>query len=245
MRKTFRSLVGPLGISVVSALLVTAPAHAQRHVEFLIGPEGGYNFVMFRSDAFPALNSEPSGFLVQNGTGRGYFAGLSAEDPLSTNMHHFFIIEAGYDSKPGTFSMESGQATFNTQSGVMTIEVSLWTKLSYYYVNLGYKYNLCADSIPNGLGIQLCLSIGIKNEADFWKSVSIPPQTAISVSSITTADALRLALRPELTYDLPFTDKWMLTPFAGYELPLTKVDPTENWTASALDGGVALRYALW
>ncbi|MFI5201497.1 MAG: hypothetical protein ACHQNE_03840 [Candidatus Kapaibacterium sp.] len=243
MENALRSLSGPLGISIVSVLLVTAPASAQRHVAFLVGPESGYNYITYRSDAFPVLGSEPKYYLVQNGIGHGYFWGLSGEDPLDTNMHHFFILEAGYDSKPGTFTTLSGGPPDTATS---ITGVKLWTTLSYIYVNLGYKYNFCSDSIPNGLGIQLCLSIGVKWGADFLKSVSDNQgQSVTNASAITTADALRLALRPELTYDLPFTDSWVLTPFAGYELPLTKVDDTENWWVSALYGGLALRYAIW
>ena len=215
----------------------------------------GYNFVMYRTDAFPVIDESPfqvphqpqSNFLVQNGTGRGYFVGISDEDPLSKTMHHFLIFEAGFDAKPATFSMASsgsGPITY-TDTTIMITGVKLWTTLSYIYVNLGYRYNFCSDSIPNGLGIQLCLSIGVKWEADFLKSVSDEDQAITNASAISTANALRLALRPELTYDLPFTDSWVLTPFAGYELPLTKVDPTENWWASALYGGLTLRYAIW
>jgi len=254
MKNTLRSLAAPLGISVAAAFFCVGPARAQRYVKWLVGPEGGYNFVIYRSDAFPILNELPHSFLAQNGTGNGYFWGLSGEYPLDTNMRHFLILEAGFDSKPGTFSNlspSSGSTIVvehngqNSDTMVIVTSVSLWTKLSYYYVNLGYKYNLRADSIPNGLGIQLCLSIGFKNEADFWKSVSVTPQTSTNASSITTAQSLRLALRPELTYDLPLTHAWVLTPFAGYEFPLTKVDPSENWWASALYGGLALRYAIW
>ncbi|HEX5315617.1 MAG TPA: hypothetical protein VFX22_03115, partial [Candidatus Kapabacteria bacterium] len=112
-------------------------------------------------------------------------------------------------------------------------------------MNIGYKYNLRSDSIPNGLGIQLCMSIGVKYESDFWKSVSSNSDMAISASSITTAQTLRLALRLEPTYDVPLNHAWVLTPFVGYEFPLTQVDPTEIWTASALYGGLALRYTIW
>lgn len=248
MENTLRSFAASLGISVVSALLVTASAHAQSHVTFLIGPMADYNFVMYRTDAFPALNSEPTVFLVQNGTGRGYFAGVSAEDPLSANMHHSFIFEVGYDTKPGTLSTQGNDAFHDIHDTAVTISsVSLSAILSYVDLNVGYKYNLRADSIPNGLGIQLCLSIGVKYKSDFWKSVWSwnQQQPAISSSAIPSANAIRLALRPELTYDLPLNHAWVLTPFAGYEVPLTKVDPTENWWASAFYGGLALRYAIW
>jgi len=244
MENTLRSFAASMGISIAAAFCCAAPVHAQRHVTFMIGPDAGYNFVMYRSDAFPTLHSEPTAFIVQSGTGRGYFAGLSAEDPLSANMHHFLIFEVGYDTKPATFTSISGGPP-DTMLAISSTTLS--TELSYIEVNVGYKYNLRADSIPNGLGIQLCLSIGIKYEANFvWDYSPRPPNYPVGdAATIATADALRLALRPELTYDLPLTETWILTPFAGYEFPLTKVDPTENWWASALYGGLALRYAIW
>jgi len=244
MKNMVRSISGALGISIAAALFCAATVHSQQHVTFLIGPMADYNFVSYRTDAFPTLDDYPTSFLVQNGTGRGYFAGLSAEDPLSAKMRHFLIFEVGYDTKPATFTSISGGPPDTMLSFNST---TLSTELSYVMVNVGYKYNLRADSIPNGLGIQLCLSIGIKHEANFvWDYSPRPPNYPVGdATSITDADALRLALRPELTYDLPLTEAWILTPFVGYETPLTKVNADENWTASAWYGGLALRYAIW
>jgi hypothetical protein len=244
MRNSLR-LFSAIGISIVSVFLVTSSTRGQQHVTFLVGPEAGYNFVFYYSDPFLLLNSGPLTLTSHNGFGNGYFWGLTAEDPLSADMRHFLIFDAGYDTKPATFFTSSNDAFRDSTETVSS--ASLWTKLSYITVNLGYKYNFLADSIPNGLGIQLCLSIGIKYESDFWKSVSSwnQQQPEISATAITDANALRLALRPEITYDRSLTNSWVLTPFAGYELALTKVNADQNWTASALYVGLALRYAIW
>ncbi|HEX5315947.1 MAG TPA: hypothetical protein VFX22_04775, partial [Candidatus Kapabacteria bacterium] len=108
MKNTLRTLAC-LGVFVVSLLLATS-AHAQQHVAWLVGPEGGYNFVMYKSVAFPVLNDHPNFYFAQNGKGNGYFCGLSGEDPLDANMHNFLIVEAGFDSKPGTFFIHSNDA---------------------------------------------------------------------------------------------------------------------------------------
>ncbi len=246
----------PLGFLAVSAQV----AHAQDSTarpRFLIGVMGGYNQEFYRSNAFPILNSVPDDFLAQNGSGHGYFWGANYEDPLSQEMHHFFILEVGYASKPGTFTLHSSSPWPDTigvdplsgsqphDTVVAITAEALTATLSYIYVNIGYKFNFRSDTLPNGFGVQLCFSVGIKAGATFRKTITAAGFGSVtSAISVTTAQALRLALRPEITYDLPLNESFILTPFVGFDYPLTQVDQPEDWTVSSAYGGMALRFAF-
>ena len=228
---------------VALAVASPSPIYAQdsSRVTFLIGPIGGYNDVAYNTDLFPILNSEPSYYEVENGTGQRFFFGLSFNLPLDTGLHNFFVFEALYDSKSGDF----GNLT-STRAG-SDPSYYLSSSLSYLLINVGYKFNFWSGQMPKGLGVQLCLSAGIKTSSIFDMTIKITgasPTSYIYPSSVTSASALRIALRPELTYDIPFATRWLLTPSIGYDAPLTKVDAAENWWANSLYGAIALRYAI-
>ena len=89
------------------------------------------------------------------------------------------------------------------------------------------------------------MSVGIKHWSTLDKIVS-PVNSSLEqgIVNIPNALALRFALRPELTYDLPLTSRLILTPSIGYDAPLTSVDIDQNWKASSAYGAIALRYAI-
>ena len=100
-------------------------------------------------------------------------------------------------------------------------------------------------------------TVGIKMAATFNKTVTVTAssgqpapasdhvtQTVTSSTAITTAQALRIALRAAATYDISFSNDWIATPVVGYDFPLTQVDSPEQWRASALFGGIAIRYFI-
>jgi hypothetical protein len=234
-----------LKISVLAAFSVLVSASSiwaqSSGPRILIGPIGGYNNVAYNTDVFPILNSEPSYYEVENGTGHGFFFGLSCNLPLDTGLHNFFVLEALYDSKPGDFTNLNGSRVGSDSSYFLS------ASLSYLLINVGYKFNFWSGAMPKGLGVQLCLSVGIKTSSIFDKTITTTgasPTSYVYPSSITSASVLRLALRPELSYDIPFATRWLLTPSIGYDAPLTKVDAAENWRANSLYGAIALRYAI-
>jgi hypothetical protein len=237
----------------------------QVQVGFLAGPVGGVNLVTYNSDAFPILNSEPSCFLAQNGSDVAAWGGLSLEFPLgdAQALQNFIVGEVIYDSKSSKFTNNSvaAAATPTKLNGFVdnnsTVTTSLNASLSYLVVNLAYKYNFTPGPSPVGPGIMIGPSIGIKMSANFNKTVTVSAispnataddqeavQTVTNSSAITTASALRIALRAAATYDISFSNDWIATPVVGYDFPITKVDPTENWRASALFGGIAIRYFI-
>ena len=232
-------LAFPLVASLLLAFLSATNARAQdsaRHPSFLIGAIGGYELVAYNTNAFPVLNSRPWWIMADNGQGSGFYAGLSAEHNLIIPKNLYYLVEFEFDSKPANFSFVN-RAPGDT-------EVALWTELSYYNVNLGLKYS-AADSLPHGLGIELCVSIGILNTADLWNSISTSSGVTETEERIVDAQRLRFALRPELTYDFPLDENWVVTASLGDDVPLSQVDPALNWRASALFAGAAVRYAVW
>lgn len=237
----------------------------QVQVGFLAGPVGGVNLVTYNSDAFPILSSEPTCFLAQNGSDVAAWGGLSLEFPLGnpTELQNFIVGEVIYDSKSSKFTNQNGAAaaTPTKLNGFVdnnsSVTTALNASLSYLVVNLAYKYNFTPGPSPVGPGIMIGPSVGIKMSANFNKTVTVAAisptatagnqeavQTVTNSSTITTAQALRIALRAAATYDIPFSNDWIATPVVGYDFPITKVDPTENWRASALFGGIAIRYFI-
>ncbi len=260
-------------LSAFAILAMGGNARAQKggvltpevQVGFLAGPVGGINLVAYNSDAFPILNSEPSCFLAQNGSGVAPWGGASLEFPMGNpnELQNFIVGEVIYDSKSSKFTNLSGAAAstptklngvVDNNSGVTT---ALDATLSYLVVNLQYKYNFTPGPSPVGPGIQVGPSVGIKMGANFNKTVTVSAssgdmnvgggvqtQTVTSSTTVSTASSLRIALRAQATYDISFSNDWIGTPTVGYDFPITRVDNTENWRASALFAGLAIRYFI-
>ena len=217
-------------------------------VKFLIGPVVGYSGVGYSTSEFPAIASKPSFFIEQNGNGVSQFFGISAEIPVSSGMDKFLIIEGIYDMKSaafGSISQTGGDSTINMSAS-----------LSYVVMNIGFKYNMVFNEMPSMFGLQASLSFGwainhtfitrydsvVFNNSSLYLD-TINPHSAIS--NINGLNKIRIAFRPELTYDIPFLSRWILTPYAGADIPLTKVDNTSrNWTVTSAYVAIALRFAI-
>jgi hypothetical protein len=233
---------------------------------FLIGPIGGINLVAYNTGTFPILNSEPTCFQAQNGSDIAPWGGLSLELPLGNaqELQNFIVAEVIYDSKSSKFTSLSGAAvsTPTKLNGFVgdnsSVNTSIAARLSYLVVNLAYKYNFTPGPTPVGPGLQVGPSVGIKMGATFDKTVTVtaisPTATAnndmatATVTSSTAVDGasgIRLALRAQATYDIPFTQEWIATPTVGYDFPITKVDNTSrDWHASSVFGGITFRYYI-
>jgi len=220
---------------------------------FFVGPIVGHNGVAYNTNVFGPPNSLPGFENTQNGTGGTQFAGVSAMFPLSTRFNNFFVVEVIYDSKSAPFT----QMTRGTSYQIWTISgESMSASLDYLLLNVGYKHNFFADSVmPSGLGVQLCASLGKTIRSKFTTVItdtenlsnggSGPIQNGTSVTNIDGINAFRLAIRFDLTYDIPFFSRLILTPSVGFDKPITKVDNTSrNWWASSVYGAIALRYAI-
>lgn len=221
---------------------------------FLIGPIGGINLVSYGTAAFPILNSEPSCFMAENGSGVAPFGGITAELPLGSGMQNFVIIEAIYDSKSSSFTSDNANRTdvptkVDGQTGPGNIETSVKADLSYMLINLGYKYNFVEGPAPVGPGLSLVATFGLKLASTLNKTVTVSAVTGSSTvtesSEVEGASGIRIGLRPMFTYDIPLSPTWIATPTVGYDLPLTKVDDTaRDWTAGGAWAGVAVRYFI-
>ena len=229
---------------------------------FLVGPIGGINLVAYNSDAFPILNSEKSCFTAQNGSDVAPWGGLTLEYPLgnANELQNFIVFEALFNSQSSKFTSANGSspATPTKKNGVEydgSVTTALTANLNYLLINLQYKYNFTPGPSPIGPGIQVGPSVGIKMTANLNKTVTVTASSGNAASPASTATVtatsaspnaagIRLALRAAATYDVPFTQEWIATPIVGYDFPITKVDATYNWKASAVFAGIAFRYFI-
>ncbi len=207
----------------------------------LIGPIGGVNLVSYQTAEFGISNTEPTKWTAQNGSGTDPFWGLSLLFPISRPSNPYFLVVEGlYDSKSAAFTTFSSGAAESAE-------------LSYILLNIGVKHNFFSSSMPSGLGLQVCLSLGYRYEANLhqvYDSTAFPnqyPEGVTTIESATDADELRIAIRAEATYDIPLYSNpgIVLTPAVGYDEPLTQVDPDNNWTASSLYFSLSLRFLLF
>ncbi len=256
-------------VAAIFALLSTGKVFAQGDIGggvlgpqsesgFLIGPVGGINLIAYNSNAFPIINSEPTCFTAQNGSGVAPWGGLTAEFPLGSLMHNFIVAEVLYDSRSAAFTADNGSiATRPTKlNGVEadgTVTTKLTADLSYLLMNVAFKYNFTEGPAPVGPGLQVGPSVGIKLATRLNKTVTVTAssgnssaptasQTVTETDNLTNASAIRIGLRAQFTYDIPFSQSWIATPTVGYDFPFTKVDADRSWRAQGAYGGLALRY---
>ena len=251
--------VGSMGVGGAQAQIGGGVLGPSAESGFLIGPIGGINLVAYSSNAFPIINSEPTCFTAQNGSGVAPWGGLTAEIPLGSLMQNFIVVEALYNSVSSPFTAQNGSVVTRPTklNGVEDLNSSVSTKLTadlnYLLVNLAFKYNFTEGPVPVGPGLQLGPSIGINTGAKLNKTVTVnassgdqsapdKSQTVTSPQTVTDASAIRIALRGQFTYDIPFSQSWIATPTIGYDLPVTKVESARSWSASAAFGGIAVRY---
>lgn len=231
---------------------------------FLLGPVAGINLVAYNSNSFPIINSEKDCFTAKNGSGIAPWGGFTLEFPLgdANTLQNFIVGEVIYDSKSSKFSAENGSkretpTKMNGFEAPGSVTTSLDAQLSYLLLNLAYKYNFTPAPTPIGPGLQVGPSVGIKMAAKLNKTVTVeaisPTATAngqtsqatvTAASEVTDAQSLRIALRAQFTYDIPFTPVWVATPTIGYDFPVTKVDNSRSWTAQSVFGGIVFRYFL-
>lgn len=227
-----------------------ASSPSGQNLGFLIGPVGGVNFTAYTTDKFN-IASPPSEIIALNGDGSGASLGINLEFPLASNLHHFFIVEALLDSKAGDFISINGMAAYpDTPVTNMTAFVSESASLLYLLLNVGYKFNFVSgEQLPVGLALQFCMSLGLNVGSHITKTVtyyttSIGFHDQTFVEPIDGVRAVRMALRPELLYDIPLTSSLLLTPGVGFDYPLTQVDRSRAWIANSAYAGIALHFAV-
>jgi hypothetical protein len=258
-----------LSAFVVLGLSTALESHAQillptQSTGFLLGPVAGINLVAYNSNSFPIINSEKDCFTAKNGSGIAPWGGFTLEFPLGdiNALQNFIVGEVIYDSKSSKFSAENGSkretpTKMNGFEAPGSVTTSLDAELSYLLLNVAYKYNFTPAPTPIGPGLQVGPSVGIKMAAKLNKTVTVeaisPTATANGQTSqatvsaptdVTDAQSLRIALRAQFTYDIPFTPTWIATPTVGYDFPVTKVDNTRSWIAQSVFGGIVFRYFL-
>jgi hypothetical protein len=217
------------------------------HPRWLIGALGGYNLIAYNTDEFSIPGTEPGFRNAQNASGHDWLSGGALEIPLDRSMENFIVFEVSYDGKDADFGLDSW---LPASSGNFDTAYALSGQLTYYVFNIGYKFNFFSGSVPTGIGVQLCASVGYIFQKNFNRTMyiyttnnlDVPINKVSELYPIPSVASFRLALRPELTYDIPIRSQWLLTPSIGYDAPITKVDPSLNWTANSLYFGLAVQY---
>jgi hypothetical protein len=266
MRNRLFVLLSAFGVLVMSGRASAQNIiHPEVQTGFLVGPIGGINLVAYNTAPFGILNLEPTCFTAQNGSDVAAWGGVSFEFPMGNpnELQSFIVGEVLYDSKSSKFSTQNSSAAgiptklngyVDNNSSVTT---SLSASLAYLEVNLAYKYNFTPGPSPVGPGIEVGPVVGIKTTSNFNKTITVSAispnatadgqsedETVSAESAIANAAGLRIALRAAATYDITFTNEWIATPTVGYDFPITKVDPDQNWRTSALFAGIAFRYFI-
>ena len=269
--KSARMFVAAMAV-VFGSFIGSHPAMAQSVIVptvatgFLVGPVGGINLVAYNTDVVSLLNSEPTCFTAKNGSGIAPWGGFSLEYPLGNpnELQNFLVGEVLYDSKSSKFTVQNGGLVsgVKTKENGFTADGSVLTSMSatlnYMLVNLMYKYNFTPGPSPVGPGFQVGPSVGILISSKLNQTATVTavnpagPDGNTRSATLTSppgaipgVQTIRLALRAQAIYDLPFTEDWIMTPTVGYDFPITKVDNTyRNWRASSLFGGIAFRYFI-
>ncbi|SRR5581483_6797676 len=237
----------------VGATIFSSKTNAQSAHGIFIGPFTDYNSVVYRTNLFGPPNSLPGFEMFENGSGSSWTEGVSALFPLFGNFQNFFVLEAAYDSKSANLT----GIDLGTSYKIGTISfLRMAPTLGYVLLNIGYKFNFSQDSLfPKGFGVTSCVSIGktlvskfttvIHDTENIYSGASGPIQNGTSVTNIDGIYGYRLAIRFELSYDVPIVSPWLITPDVGYEYPFTKVDNTNrNWSVSSLYIAIAVRYQI-
>ena len=265
MRNRLFVLLSAFGVLVMAGRVSAQNIiHPEVQTGFLVGPIGGINLVAYNTNQFGILNLEPTCFTAQNGSDVAAWGGVSFEFPMGNpnELQSFIVGEVLYDSKSSKFSTGTSSATNipTKLNGYVYANSSVTTALSaslaYLEVNLAYKYNFTPGPSPVGPGIEVGPVVGIKTTSNFNKTITVTAtngtgagdgsqdETVSAQSAIADAAGLRIALRAAATYDISFTNEWIATPTVGYDFPITKVDPDQNWRTSALFAGIAFRYFI-
>ncbi|MFI5202142.1 MAG: hypothetical protein ACHQNE_07130 [Candidatus Kapaibacterium sp.] len=237
-------------LTSVSTLIFIPSLHAQAsRTGILLGAAGGYQGVVYNTNAFSVPLSKPGFFVVQSGSAGTQFFGLTAEIPLSSGMDDFLVLEGIYDSRSGDFA---------SMTRVNSGDSSMWlsTSLAYALLNIGFKYNMVSHGLPSMFGLKVCASFGLAVHDEFfmhqdsvaanqgYPGYSVVKSQTIA-SEIDGLNEFRIAIRAELTYDIPVGTRWIFTPYVGFDTPLTKVDNTDrNWTTRSVYAALALLYRI-
>lgn len=244
-----------LGLLAISLQPLRAQDTSARP-RFLIGAIAGYNGVAYNSSAFGAPGTVPGFENFENGSAGTQFIGMSALFPLLAGNQLFLVTELAFDDNSASFSSMSG-TSFKT--GTFSYD-AIFTDLDYALLNIGVKFNLFrvigSDStLPTGLGLQTCASLGKTTASTFSSTIyktwdtsgrilaNAPETTLTQIDGI---QAFRFAIRLEVTWDLPVFSRWIITPYVGADVPLTRVDnTTRNWYDRTAYFALALRYCVY
>ncbi|MBX7156695.1 MAG: hypothetical protein K1X91_17185 [Bacteriodetes bacterium] len=237
-----------------------------------IGPVVGYNKV-FQTGNFASFADEARCPTFVDGSGNGFFAGMTAEflmgDPK--NSKSSIIVRALYNSMPSSFTQEgdnlpslvilNGQQTVIRTSTQHTADIAYTTAdvEVMYKFNLGNTPLVIMAGVAPGLVIQKHITQKFKlvNATDASgkavDAIFVPDakysyedggKTAIIKDyDIENASGIRFAIKAGVGYEF-ILKKIFVVPSINYNFGLTNVNTTDSWKVSALQAQVDVRFAL-
>jgi hypothetical protein len=218
---------------------------AKQRSGFFIGLIGGVGETAHQMSLFPVPEFTSWGVLAGNAVGLSQFWGVGAAIPLSASIRDFLTLEAMLDIRDGDFYFTNGSML----PDVDTVSIGgMSVLLRYLTFDLGLKHNFASGPTPHGLAMQLSISTNLKLKNDFRKvlihhSPGGSGQEVI-IQPVEDARPFRLAIRPELLYDIPLWNNFIFTPRVGFDSPLTEVARSRSWTTSVAFGGFSILYWL-
>jgi hypothetical protein len=225
--------------------------------QWYVGASGGYSVNTTAGD-FHSLTANPDCGGFTGGSGSGFAAGINAEYLLKQDLHATsgINLRLTYEQKPGTFTTVYGPVNFfNTATNrpVSVIE-NHTANITYNVLNARLMY---VYAVPHTMvGVELGPSVGIVSTLNVQQQLeidqSVSPgvtfsngQTSTTVynGSPDTKNGIRFGLWAGADYRFDQGD-WLIVPFLGYDLGLTKALSTDSWSVSSIIVGVDLKYGL-
>lgn len=224
---------------------------SSRHVP-RVGVFGGPQF-NFYSGTFEVYDNNALCGTFTTGKGTAIAVGALADIPITQTF--FIRARAGYSDYTGTFTSSVRLASAILPNGELTdatADETLDAKLSYISFNPSALY-YPFQSFP--LAFQCGPSVGIISKKTFTQKEKLTaPLSAtfkdgtqdhtIVSGDIHATNGVRLGLNLGAEYDLFLSQNLIASPMISYDFPITKVTSDTKWYASALDVGIAIKFAL-
>jgi hypothetical protein len=217
---------------------------------FGIGVIGGVNLVAYDTRPFPMIDTLPEYFVAINGSGSTHILGVSCELPISLSHRSSVIIDLLTDSKSSRITAIAGARMISNERRITNVSMS--TDLDYLMISASFKYALLTGDMPNGPAIQLSAGAGFVTSGHFDKIVDYGwrdsatgmehHETEKFSEPISGIHSIRVDWRAGFIYDIPISDKLIITPQVSMNYPFTEVDRSRSWRAKSLMLGLAIRY---
>lgn len=225
--------------------------------QWFVGASAGYS-INSAGGEFHSLTANPDCGGFTGGSGSGVAVGADIDYLLKQDLHSSSGINLRftYEQKPGTYTTVYGpvrffNATTNQPEDVVENHIA---DVTYNVLDARLMY---VYAVPHSmLGVELGPSIGIVSALNVKQHLQIDQgispgvtfyggqtDSTIYNNSPDTKNSTRFGLWAGADYRFD-AGEWIISPFLGYDLGLTKALSTDSWSISSIIVGVDLRYGL-